>query len=281
MRYPSITESISAYLDSIALSRSQNTTRTYSNALASFSAMLEDLDINPEITPCRDADENWVTDFASALNIYAPATERLYLTALSGWFEFLAAEEIADINLPRVRLLIRRRARRAGQRLPQFPRKNIEDVLEFAMNLIQYPSEDTRKRLILLRDRALLITLADTGLRVHEACNLRRGDLDWNEGRAVIIGKGDRQAVVRFSRRSLDALRDYLSLRLSSHVTIQVLEKRSSQSQQQPQELLCTHAYVRRWAMMLNQSSLPIHSGTTLSPLCCGDLAAILNWRKN
>jgi integrase/recombinase XerC len=213
MRYPSITESISAYLDSIALSRSQNTTRTYSNALASFSAMLEDLDINPEITPCRDADENWVTDFASALNIYAPATERLYLTALSGWFEFLAAEEIADINLPRVRLLIRRRARRAGQRLPQFPRKNIEDVLEFAMNLIQYPSEDTRKRLILLRDRALLITLADTGLRVHEACNLRRGDLDWNEGRAVIIGKGDRQAVVRFSRRSLDALRDYLSLR--------------------------------------------------------------------
>jgi site-specific recombinase XerD len=64
-----------------------------------------------------------------------------------------------------------------------------------------------------LRDRALLFTLADTGLRVHEACNLRRGDLDWNEGRAVLIGKGDRQAVVRFSERSLRCLRQYLAAR--------------------------------------------------------------------
>ena len=35
--------------------------------------------------------------------------------------------------------------------------------------------------------------------------------MDWNEGRALIIGKGDRQAVVRFSQRSLGALRDYLN----------------------------------------------------------------------
>ena len=58
-----------------------------------------------------------------------------------------------------------------------------------------------------------MITLADTGLRVHEACNLRRGDIDWNEGRAVIIGKGDKQAVVRFSKRSQRALNDYLEAR--------------------------------------------------------------------
>jgi integrase/recombinase XerC len=55
--------------------------------------------------------------------------------------------------------------------------------------------------------------LSDTGLRVHEACQLRRGDLDWNEAKAVIIGKGDRQAVVRFSGRAVQALRDYLSVR--------------------------------------------------------------------
>jgi len=66
-----------------------------------------------------------------------------------------------------------------------------------------------------MRDRSFLLTLADTGLRVHEACNLRRGDIDWNEGRAVIIGKGDKQAVVRFSTRSLSALKSYLSTRAS------------------------------------------------------------------
>ncbi|MBK7449839.1 MAG: tyrosine-type recombinase/integrase [Anaerolineales bacterium] len=47
----------------------------------------------------------------------------------------------------------------------------------------------------------------------HEACNLRRGDIDWNEGRAVIIGKGNKQAVVRFSSRSLQYIKDYLARR--------------------------------------------------------------------
>ena len=64
-----------------------------------------------------------------------------------------------------------------------------------------------------MRDRAFLLTLADTGLRVHEACRLRRGDLDWNEGRAVITGKGNRAGVVRFSSRAMAAMKDYLAVR--------------------------------------------------------------------
>jgi integrase/recombinase XerC len=37
--------------------------------------------------------------------------------------------------------------------------------------------------------------------------------MDWNEGRAVIIGKGNREAVIRFSSRSMEAIRTYLSAR--------------------------------------------------------------------
>jgi site-specific recombinase XerD len=59
------------------------------------------------------------------------------------------------------------------------------------------------------------LTLADTGLRVHEACKLRRGDVDWAEQRAVIIGKGDKQAVIRFTGRSIQAIKDYLLQRAS------------------------------------------------------------------
>jgi site-specific recombinase XerD len=55
-----------------------------------------------------------------------------------------------------------------------------------------------------------VLTLVDTGLRISEACALKRGDIDWQEQRAIIIGKGDKQAVVRFSNRSIQALRDYL-----------------------------------------------------------------------
>lgn len=212
-RNTTIKSSIDGYLESVVISRSQNTARTYANAMNAFYRTLDDLPVDLEETPASHATEDWITDFADDLKAYAPASERLYLTAVTGWYEYLAAERMAEINLPRLRLLIKRRSRKPGQRLPQFPREAIERVLEHASALTGLGAEDERQRLINLRDRAFLITLGDTGLRVHEACNLRRGDMDWNEGRAIIIGKGDRQAVVRFSSRAIEALRDYLRLR--------------------------------------------------------------------
>jgi len=208
-----IEQAITKYLDNVKLARSENTARSYRNATAAFSALLNARNLPIDKTDVRELSEDSIAWFAASLKLYSPATEQLYLTAIAGFFEYLAAERLADPNLPRMRLLIRQRSRRTGQRLPQFPRTEIEEVITYAINLANHPVEQVADRLILLRDRAFLLTLADTGLRVHEACKLRRGDIDWNEGKAIIIGKGDRQAVVRFSRRSLEALRDYLNAR--------------------------------------------------------------------
>lgn len=209
----SILQSMDMYLDGVALARSPNTARTYRNAMNVLAATLLDREIEIDRLPTSSVTEDWIAFFAAALKSYAPASERLYLSAAAGWYEFLAAENLASINLPRLRLLIRRRARRPGQRLPQFPRISIDKVLEYAIKLAGRPIEDQRERLRNLRDRAFLLTLADTGLRVHEACGLRRGDIDWNEGRTILVGKGDQEAVVRFSARAISALRDYLSTR--------------------------------------------------------------------
>ena len=208
-----IAQAITAYLDSVALSRSERTARTYRNALNAFAVVLANRGLPPDETAITALSEDAIAWFAAALKDYAPATERLYLTAVTGFYEYLAAEHLTEINVNRLRLLIRQRARRPGQRLPQFPREHIEKVLLYAENLSSQPADDPRERLRDLRDRAFLLTLADTGLRVHEACALRRGDVDWNEGRAIVIGKGNREAVVRFSGRALRALREYLSSR--------------------------------------------------------------------
>jgi site-specific recombinase XerD len=209
----SVADSVAAFLDGVKLARSPNTARTYGNALGAFQEMLRQGPGDPAVLECRTAQERWIGDFAAYLKRTAPATERLYLAATRAWFEYLVAEGLAQVNLARVQQIIRQRGRRPGQRLPQFPRDAIERVLEYAQGLRSRPAEDDRARLRALRDRAFLLTLADTGLRVHEACRLRRGDLDWPEGRALLIGKGNRQAIVRFSRRSLSALRDYLAAR--------------------------------------------------------------------
>lgn len=201
------------YLDSVTLARSQNTARTYRNALNEFLLVLQKHKLPIETASINTLHEEAIVWLADYLKDRAPTTERLYLTAVAGFYEFLAAEELADINLPRLRLLIRQRARRPGQRLPQFPREAIDQILLFVNNFTNFPAQDGNPRLRALRDRAFLITLADTGLRVHEACRLRRGDLDWNESRAIIIGKGNKQAVVRFSARSMAALKLYLKAR--------------------------------------------------------------------
>ncbi len=206
-------EAAEHYLNAVARSRSANTARTYANALNAFMETLARLENAPEKLPASQVSEDWVARFAQDLKRYAPATERLYLSAVSGFYEYLAAERIADLNLPRLRLLIRQRARRPGQRLPQFPREQIDRILDYTARLASRPAQSPEERLRNLRDRAFLLTLADTGLRVHEACGLRRGDVDWNEGRALLIGKGDREAVVRFSSRALRALKDYLQAR--------------------------------------------------------------------
>lgn len=208
-----ITDGMNAFLDSVTLSRSENTARTYHNAMDFFRSVLIENDIEPDEIPVTKLSEDAIVWLATALKDYAPTSERLYLTAASGLYEFLAAERLADINLPRVKLLIQQRARKPGQRLPQFPREAIEKVLDYADKISNAGFEDPQEHLRALRDRAFLITLADSGLRVHEACGMRRGDIDWNEGRAIIIGKGNRQAVVRFSTRSMDALKLYLSRR--------------------------------------------------------------------
>ncbi|MCJ7624402.1 MAG: tyrosine-type recombinase/integrase [Anaerolineaceae bacterium] len=209
----SITEAIKAFIDSVSLSRSANTSRTYRNGMNIFIKMLEMKGLDPNNLPVSQLKEDSVVWLATSLKDYTPTTERLYLTAATQFFEYLTAENLAPINLARVRLLIKQRARRPGKRLPQFPRHAIEEIVEYAQTLNKKIAKNENERLRNLRDRAFLITLSDTGLRVHEACMLRRGDIDWNEHKAIIVGKGNREAVVRFSGRAQIVIRDYLSAR--------------------------------------------------------------------
>lgn len=213
-----ISNAMSKYLDLVKLSRSAHTMRAYKNALQVFSTVLTENWLEPEVTPIEKLTEDMISALAGYLKTYAPATERLYLQAVKGFYEYVDSERLADVNQSRVHVLIRHRSRRPGIRLPQFPIDEIERLLtkvENTENLLP-PVNDEESEAIKLRayrDRAFLLTLADTGFRVHEACKLRRGDINWSEQYAIIIGKGDKQAVVRFTSRAIQAIKDYLSQR--------------------------------------------------------------------
>ena len=76
----SIASAINKYQDSIKLSRSIHTAKTYSNALKFFSATLEKKGFPVETTAITALKEDTIIDLAVDLKNHAPTTERLYLT---------------------------------------------------------------------------------------------------------------------------------------------------------------------------------------------------------
>ncbi len=60
------------------------------------------------------------------------------------------------------------------------------------------------------RDTALLLTLYSTGCRVSEIASLRLRDIDEDGSSAIVLGKGDKERRVFFSREAKKALADWL-----------------------------------------------------------------------
>ena len=213
MPSPTLQAASDHYLHLVADSRSENTHRTYAQAMRKFIAVLKKHSVHADVASPAGANPDWLGWYVTALKPYSPATESLFLIALVGFYEYLAAEENAPINLTQVRSFLKRRQRKVTPRLPQFPREKIEAVISYVNSMGSAPAEDGRERLRRLRDRAFVFTLADTGLRISEACRLTRGQLDWDEGRAIVTIKGERESVVRFSERALSAIKAYLGAR--------------------------------------------------------------------
>ncbi|MCZ2127200.1 MAG: tyrosine-type recombinase/integrase [Anaerolineales bacterium] len=169
-----------------ALDLSKNTVKTYRYALERFVSIVgEDAAL----------DAATFQKFLTAVKDYSPSTKQIWRSAVVGLYTFHRSNDLAEIQ----RLL--RFTRKQGKRMVNFEREAVEKVVEHCSRL--------EGSLVNLRDRAFVLTLADTGLRISEACALKRGDIDWLEARAVIIGKGGKQAVVRFSQRTIEALREY------------------------------------------------------------------------
>lgn len=63
-----------------------------------------------------------------------------------------------------------------------------------------------------LRQRALIEFLLGTGMRISEALSFNR-DIDWVDGSALVIGKGNKQRRIFIIERARYWIKEYLSLR--------------------------------------------------------------------
>jgi integrase/recombinase XerC len=185
----SASSAIPQYLDAIKLSRSPNTLRTYRHALRIFVSI-----VGPD---AELSEENFITFLQTTArrNERAQVTYRIPVSRL---YKRYAPGVPVD-------LLVEDYGQKRHKGFIQYNEKDVDKIIEYASTL--------RGDLLALRDRAWILTAADTGLRLFEVSKLNRGDIDFDRARALIIGKGDKPGVIRFSPRSLGAIRDYLSTR--------------------------------------------------------------------
>jgi site-specific recombinase XerD len=190
-------EEINRFLDNLRCS--PRTVFAYRNALEQF---VKAVGLDARL------DTPTYIQFLISLQDKSPSTQRVYTTAVLKLYRFCRSGDQMELQEA-----TQRYRRKTTKRIVDFNLSAVEKVITYCESLDADTYDSLSIKLEALRDRAFVLTLADTGLRISEACSLRYGDIAWNENRALITGMGSKQTLIRFSNRSIRALTDYLAAR--------------------------------------------------------------------
>lgn len=130
-------------------------------------------------------------------------TQNYYLIAFRNLLNYFTDRNIVCLPAEKIKL-----AKEKKEKIVKF--LNLEQIEK----LLNAPNPST---LTGLRDKAILETLFSTGMRVAELVNLNREQIkiknETQDLEVNIIGKGNRPRTVYFSKRTIDALKNYLETR--------------------------------------------------------------------
>lgn len=194
---------VDVYLDHLRVERSLSkaTLSAYGADLARFAGDIE----AAGVTDVTAIDGVHVTRHVAAIDGSARSAAR-HLCAIRGFFKFLIRERVLSEDPSAL-----------AQR-PKLPRR-LPKVLsrdETREIVAAIQGDDFRAT----RDRAMLLLLYSSGLRVSELCHLRIQDVDRQRGVVSPLGKGDKRRLVPVAQVALEALDEYLiqrAARASAH----------------------------------------------------------------
>jgi integrase/recombinase XerC len=158
-----------------------------------------------------DIDFQWIVNLKCHLISSGAGSSRVAGITYALKNALIFARDVLGIPVMNVALL----------RAPGAPRRQViyltsEEFNEFVEAIPLYTGFG-RQRLSQFCFRALVETLAATGMRISEALSLNTGSVDLSKGEAVVIGKGNKQRTVFFTQRALTWINRYLALRKDSN----------------------------------------------------------------
>ena len=124
-----------------------------------------------------------------------PRTVHTYHGHLRTFFRWLVAEDVIAVS--------------PMERIP-VPMARADQIQPFSSDQVRLLVDAARRTGHSRRDEAIILFLLDTGLRASELCGIRRADLDFQNRRCNVLGKGNKRRGVPFGKVATKALWAYL-----------------------------------------------------------------------
>lgn len=131
---------------------------------------------------------------------YSGATMGRKLACLSSFFRFLCREGYLKTNFAKTIPIPKK-----INKLPSY--LTVDDTFR----LLDLPEENS---FIGARDKAMLELFYSTGMRISELVAIRLENLDLESRMVLVRGKGKKERLLPFGRKTVEAIREYLTFRL-------------------------------------------------------------------
>lgn len=210
-------DALDAYIAGTERTASPQLTTAYQQALKLFIDVLEtEQGIKATTTPVTALRVGWAEDYLNYLQQHrAVETEHLYSRAILDFYAEVEGNGWAEVDTEALSRLLQEKRRPKQHRIPDPPTEAIDRIIDYATATPVPAGEHVheRDRLRLLRDKAFVLVLADTGLKVSEMCDLRRSQLGAElrtlqiDGTTLSLATRTRRAIQRYltAREKLDS----------------------------------------------------------------------------
>lgn len=208
-----LSQAIDGYLLNVSARRlSPHTIALYQRRLVAFAAFIH---TDPPLTDITTRD---IERYFASCETLSNSTLFGYHNTLSGLWTWAVNENYAPENI--VKRL--KRPRPDIKVIEPFTKDEIRALLravEYSQEYTRGRQRPTRQRLPdAERNRAIILTLLDTGLRASELCSLTIADADLKRRQIRVLGKGNKERLVMLDPSTSKAIWKYLATRPEARV---------------------------------------------------------------
>lgn len=148
------------------------------------------------------------------------STQNYHIIALRSFLKYLAKMDVKTLPAEKLELA------KVGERIVEFLDGSDLD------RILQAPLKTKNKKIIQIRDKAILETLFSTGLRVSELIALKRDSINLKKDEFTVRGKGDKPRIVFLSNHAKHWIGEYLNTRQDIEPFLFVAHDRASKARE-------------------------------------------------